>query len=267
MVKQATNQHRPLAKLSLEEMKNAILKIDRGLQALTTLNINSISCGTDPQLVSLSQRLGKIITDIFGNDTHEYYQYNPFTTLTYINLSLSRIPQNDSPVVKKKIEQAIVTFTSIKEGFIDELQDLNDSSESIKATQAYEGLNLHLRIANAASELFKNKHYANAIGDAVKALCELIREKTELDTDGVALMQTAFSSKNPILQFNQLKDQSDMDEQRGFMEWFTGTIFALRNPRAHKLISDEPEMALEFIAFVSLLAKLVDKSSLNPRNS
>ena len=44
------------------------------------------------------------------------------------------------------------------------------------------------------------------------------------------------------------------------MEWFTGTVSGLRNPRAHKIIKDDPEMALEFIAFVSLLAKLVDKA-------
>jgi len=42
---------------------------------------------------------------------------------------------------------------------------------------------------------------------------------------------------------------------------FGGAVAGLRNPRAHKIIKDDPEMALEFIAFVSLLAKLVDKST------
>ena len=63
----------------------------------------------------------------------------------------------------KKIEQAIATLTTVKEGFVDELKDLNDGSINIKATQAYEKLDLHPRISNAASELFKNKHYSNAI--------------------------------------------------------------------------------------------------------
>jgi hypothetical protein len=35
------------------------------------------------------------------------------------------------------------------------------------------------------------------------------------------------------------------------------TFAGLRNRRAHKLISDDPERALKFIAFVSLLAKLL----------
>ena len=50
-----------------------------------------------------------------------------------------------------------------------------------------------------------------------------------------------------------------MNHGRGF----TGAVTGLRNPRAHKIIKDDPEMALEFIAFVSLLAKLADKATLN----
>jgi hypothetical protein len=42
------------------------------------------------------------------------------------------------------------------------------------------------------------------------------------------------------------------------MMMFSGAVAGLRNPRAHRLIQDDPERALEFIAFVSLLAKLLD---------
>ena len=35
---------------------------------------------------------------------------------------------------------------------------------------------------------------------------------------------------------------------------FSGAVAGLRNPRATRLIKDDPERALEFIAFVSLLA-------------
>jgi uncharacterized protein (TIGR02391 family) len=73
-------------------------------------------------------------------------------------------------------------------------------------------------------------------------------------------MEYVFSSSNPILKFNALADQSDRDEQRGFMMMFSGAVAALRNPRAHKIIQDDPEEALEFIAFISLLAKLVDRA-------
>lgn len=81
------------------------------------------------------------------------------------------------------------------------------------------------------------------------------------DKDGSALMESVFSPKNPILKFNNLADTSDIDEQKGFMMMFAGAVAGLRNPRAHKIIKDDPEMALEFIALISLLAKLVDKST------
>jgi len=41
----------------------------------------------------------------------------------------------------------------------------------------------------------------------------------------------------------------------------TEGVLALRNPRAHELIEDDPEKALEYIAFISLLAKSLDKAS------
>jgi uncharacterized protein (TIGR02391 family) len=71
-------------------------------------------------------------------------------------------------------------------------------------------------------------------------------------------MQRAFSASNPVLKFNSLADDFDRDEQVGFMMMFSGAVVGLRNPRAHKLIKDDAERALEFIAFISLLAKLLD---------
>lgn len=73
-------------------------------------------------------------------------------------------------------------------------------------------------------------------------------------------MEFVFAPGNPLLAFNALEDQSDKDEQKGFMMLFSGAVAGLRNPRAHKIIKDDPESALEFIAFISLLAKMVDKA-------
>jgi hypothetical protein len=62
-------------------------------------------------------------------------------------------------------------------------------------------------------------------------------------------MQQAFGGADPLLRFNDLADKSDQDEQTGFMMMFSGAVAGLRNPRAHKLIKDDPERALEFVAF------------------
>jgi uncharacterized protein (TIGR02391 family) len=73
-------------------------------------------------------------------------------------------------------------------------------------------------------------------------------------------MEFVLNPKNPVLKFNKLADESDLNEQKGFMMMFSGAVAGLRNPRAHKIIKDDPEMALEFISFVSLLAKLADRA-------
>jgi uncharacterized protein (TIGR02391 family) len=135
-----------------------------------------------------------------------------------------------------------------------------DEDASRRALRAYEGLELHSEIARAASDLYRNGHYANAVEASVKALNALVRLRSGLEIDGASLMEQAFSPNKPVLQFNDLSDKSDHDEQKGFMMMFSGAVSGLRNPRAHGFIHDDPERALEFIAFVSLLAKLLDEA-------
>ena len=53
--------------------------------------------------------------------------------------------------------------------------------------------------------------------------------------------------------------------QKGFeaslkMFLYPGAMLAFRNPRAHETVEDNPEKALEYIAFLSLLAKSLDKA-------
>jgi uncharacterized protein (TIGR02391 family) len=93
----------------------------------------------------------------------------------------------------------------------------------------------------------------------VKLLNALVRMRSGVENlDGSKLMERVFNPSNPVLRVNDLADDSDRDEQRGYMMLFSGAVAGLRNPRAHKLIEDDAERALEFIAFVSLLAKLLD---------
>ncbi len=136
---------------------------------------------------------------------------------------------------------------------------LKDGEGSVaRALRAYNELALHPEIERAASALYRDGHYSNAVEASVKALNGLVRLRSDLEFDGTTLMERAFSVSNPILRFNDLQSQSDKDEQKGFMQLFSGAVSGLRNPRAHGFIKDDPERAIEFIAFVSLLGKLLD---------
>jgi uncharacterized protein (TIGR02391 family) len=142
----------------------------------------------------------------------------------------------------------------------EKVSDVEEDAEA-KALKAYEGLELHPEISRAAGGLYRSGHYSNAVLDAIKALNAFVRLRSGIeDRDGTELMEYVFSIKNPILAFNELKDESDRNEQKGFMMMFSGAVAGLRNPRAHRLVQDDAERALEFIAYVSLLAKLLEEA-------
>ena len=251
------------ANLTYDEMEAAIPKIDRRIADLQAFDPASMQVRRDPGLGALEKKLDALLTDTFGVETVEYKRYH------YSVCELDRARYNlnrETPIhevrqeVAKAIAQSIAELTAIKEGFLEELEDAG-RSRSKKPLRAYEGLDLQPVIEAMAGSLYRDGHYANAIEAAVKALNEMVRGKSGItDKDGSNLMEVVFNPSTPILKFNPLADQSDKDEQRGFMMMFSGAVAGLRNPRAHKFIQDDPERALEFIAFVSLLAKLLDKA-------
>ncbi len=252
------------ANLSYEQMEAAIPKIDRRLTDLAGFDFDSVNDRTDPKIDALEKKLDALLVGIFGYDTVEYHRYQ-WSTTKLDTASINMYSETPISEVREGLRQGVASvkaqLEAIKQGFLEELQDAGRSVGG-KTLKAYEGLELHPAIERAAGNLFRDGHYANAVEDAVKALNALVRLNSGVDDkDGTALMETVFSPKSPVLRFSALADQSDIDEQKGFMMMFSGAVAGLRNPRAHKIIKDDPVMALDFIAFVSLLANLADKAT------
>jgi uncharacterized protein (TIGR02391 family) len=194
------------------------------------------------------------VEEVFDADSQEAFDF------CIDRLAFLRGEEGDSveTTFKRGRDRAITVITAAIEGLEEKSADAEEDAVG-KSLRAYQGLALHPEIARAANKLYQDRHYANAVEASVKALNNLVRLRSGLELDGTALMQKAFSPNNPILKFNDLSDQSDRDEQTGFMMMFSGAVSGLRNPHAHGFIHDDPERALEFIAFVSLLAKLLDE--------
>jgi len=249
------------ANLSSQQMEAAIIKLDRRIDELEKFDVNSVNEEYDPRISALEQSLDTLLVNIFGSNTVEYLKYRLYITnidtapRSYVDqTSISEIREG----IRHGIDTAKTHLKEIKKLFSEELADSGHSSAG-KTLKAYDGLELHPSIERQVGQLFRDGHYANAVEDAVKALNALVRLNSGVDDkDGSQLMEYVFNSKSPILKFNSLSDQSDIDEQRGFMMMFSGSVVGFRNPRAHKIIKDDPEKALEFIAFISLLAKLAD---------
>lgn len=246
-------------------MEAAIPKIDRRIADLESFDVGSVSERSDPRIDALEKSLDALLVSVFGAGTVEYERYRwPVTQLDRASMNL----MHATPIhevragLQRGIDTSKAQLETIKKLFKEDLSDAGALGTANHALKAFDGLELHPAIERAAGKLFRDGHYANAVEDAVKALNALVRMNSGVDDkDGSALMEQVFSPKNPVLKFNTMADQSDMDEQRGFMMMFSGAVAGLRNPRAHKIIKDDPEMALAFIAFVSLLANIADKST------
>lgn len=246
------------ADLTPAQMKAAIVPLTRRIAEIEDFDPRGMKDRRDPNLQALEKAIEGTLADIFGPDTIEFRRYRDAFSLDMAPHNIYGVPLGEviDGIIRGK-ERSAVLLRQIIKSFEEKLGDAGET-EAGRALRAYEGMDLHPDIADAAGDLYRDGHYASAILDAVKALNNLVRLRSGEEIDGTALMEKVFSPKAPILSFNDLKDQSDIDEQKGFMMMFSGAVAGLRNPRAHKLIEDDAERALEFVAFVSLLAKLLD---------
>jgi uncharacterized protein (TIGR02391 family) len=122
---------------------------------------------------------------------------------------------------------------------------------------------LHPKIKIASSDLFRWGHYAPCVLEAYKALESYVKEKSGRDNlSGKSLMSEVFSVKDPILGLNALRNESDRDEQEGFMFLFMGAMVGVRNPRAHEIVEEKDAYStMEYLMLASMLAKRVDEST------
>lgn len=257
--KTASAERRP-AELSPQRIKAAIPKLERRLRELEEARVDTWDETVRNELNALQLRVDDTLMEIFGPDSTDYKRHQ--VTQFWIKVPHSgmdrTLPQGYIRGYREAIEEAkskVRTALSILE---ERLRDMGESPGG-QALQAIEGLDLHPEIEQAAGAPYRDNHYSNAIEDAVKALNGLVKLRSGMDNlDGTTLMERVFNPKDPVLRFNELADESDRNQQKGYMMLYSGAVTGLRNPRAHKLMVDDAERALEFIAFVSLLAKLLD---------
>jgi uncharacterized protein (TIGR02391 family) len=247
-----------IKRFTLEEIEQAIPKLRRRIEEVNALDPKQI-CFDDQRVRNAEHAIRTTVLEIFGENSPEYREHGHHAIwhggYNYLD---------SDATLQAKFAAGIPQTITMLEGLISRLQEKRselgqDTAARVKAT--FEGLDLHPRIATVCADLYRDGHYANAVEDAAKALVNFVKEKSgRHDLDGAPLMQQVFSANIPILVFNDLADQSDRDEQQGMMYLFTGAVLALRNPRAHKLLQDSPQEALDYIALLSLLAKRLEET-------
>ncbi len=141
-------------------------------------------------------------------------------------------------------------------GWIQKRHYTEEEDTKRKTIDYFKFLNIHPEIEEVSKALFEDGHYAQAIFEAFKRVNNMVKEKADRQEDGRTLMLKVFSPNAPILKFNELLNQSERDEQEGFMYLFAGAITGIRNPKAHENIKQkDKQRAIEYLVFASFLCK------------
>ena len=122
-------------------------------------------------------------------------------------------------------------------------------------------LNLHTDLNEVSYGLYKDKHYSEAVFEAVKSLNNFIKRKAEIHKEDLAgAMAGAFNEQNPIIKLNPLETQSDIDEQKGFKFIYMGVMTGIRNIVAHENVEIDSETAKLYLNLVNFLYKKVENA-------
>ena len=130
---------------------------------------------------------------------------------------------------------------------------------------------IHSLISKVCKKKFFDGHYADAVESAFKEInsrCKKIYfNKFGIEKDGCDLMNCIFSPNNPILQFEDIKTETGHNVQLGYMNIFSGSISAIRNPKAHENQKLNKEDAYKRLMFASLLMDKIDEAEEYMKNN
>lgn len=243
----------PRVFISVEEIDAAISKLERRVRDLEQLDVRAaILNDTGADDVAQSD-VRETIREVFGPNSPEFNEHQHIRLWAgpiFIGMRRQEIVEGTDRGRKQVI--------GILNGLIGRLREKREDlgSASAPAPSAYfDRLNLHPRILEVSRDLFLDGYHWEAVFAASKAVVNYVKERSgRHDLDGAPLVRAVFSRKDPILAFNDLSDQTDLDEQEGMMHLFEGAVLGIRNPGGHSFPEGPEQRAVEYISLLSLLA-------------
>ena len=119
-------------------------------------------------------------------------------------------------------------------------------------------------IISVSKNQFIDGYYAEAAENAFKEINSRVKkiyhiiDSTSSIPDGKDVMNKVFTPNNPMLELCDRSTDSGQNIQLGFKEMFSGSMSALRNPKAHENIQLTPSDAMRQIIFASMLMYKID---------
>lgn len=244
---------------SPEEIDSATAKLARRVKELESLDVKAaVQNRTGAEDVAQSN-VREAIREVFGSNSPEFKEHE--------SISIWQGPMHfgmSDFEIMQGTDRGRRYVIGILNGLVDRLKEKRDDligGTSPAPSTYFDRLNFHPRIQDVARERFMNGLHWDAVFAASKALINFIKEKSGRDDlDGVPLVQTVFSKRNPVLAFNELGNQTELDEQEGMMHLFEGVVLAIRNQGGHAFPEGTEQRAIEYISLISLLAYRVQES-------
>ncbi len=244
---------------SLDEIDRATAKLDRRLAELEKLDIAAAlhdDTGADDVVRS---NVCETIREVFGTNSPEFHEHEHLRL--WAGPMYMGMPRHE---IVAGTERGRLQTVGIVKGLIERLkekrEDLSPTGETAPATY-FDRLNLHPRIREVSRDLFLDGYHWEAAFAAAKALVNYVKERSGRDDlDGAPLMRAVFSRNDPTLAFNDLSDQTDLDEQEGMMHLFEGAVLGIRNPGGHTFPEGPEQRAIEYVSLLSLLAYRVQEA-------
>lgn len=256
--------------LSLEQMKSAVPILKQRISELQSIDLDGIQKHGEIRLDALEKSIDSTLDEIFGHDTIEYHLHRVLLDTASKSL-LYPTPLNEiREGYKRGIELAINNISKIINLLEDKIGDLAMSKSAYgSALRAFHNLDIHPEVLRAVSDSLENGYYQQAVEEACKALDGLVKNRSGNHELGRhELMQHVFNENEPILQFNKRGTEIEHSKQKGMMYLYAGVMLVTGNPgEGREFIEDDPEKAMEFISFISLLAKTLDIAEPNNKAS
>jgi len=141
---------------------------------------------------------------------------------------------------------------------------LTEAEERVERLRTkLEARGTHQDAIRYCSVLLNHNNHFHAVLEATKSVAEKIRVRSVATGDGASLIDAVFGGTSPLLRINNLVSETDVGEQKGFMNLLKGMFGTFRNPTAHApqiVWQMSEEDALDLFAMVSYAHRRIDRA-------
>ena len=141
------------------------------------------------------------------------------------------------------------------------VKTLDEAEQRVRTIRAkFRGRHMRPEVLKYCKAELMQDNYLHAVFEATKELMQRIREMSNCQGDGAALVDQVFAKDSPVLAFNELKTDTEKSEHKGLAALLKGCFAAARNPLAHepRILYRTEDDAADYLSLISMLHRKLD---------